>query len=397
MNSNLSKYIKKQSNKNKGKDLKFDIGYPINFKGHKVHGYAKSKLTKSMPFLLHFGNPLLIKPFWAAQHVDEEKSLIEELVAPWGGTAEISWGYISSGGSESNLTAIKFALKQFKPQKPILLFSSETHHSIIKFLDLCEHSFAACVKMPTNTNGEMAHTQIRNALEHCYVPGTPVVVIATLGTTMKGASDDILRIREALLDLGVEREKLFVHADAALSGGFWHLDQGHYPYQLGKEISSLSISGHKWYGCDVCSLFACARRDQGTQTGDYFEVIKTADLAISLSRNGFLAISWRIRLLQYDWQAEYDACQEMVRVSVRRFEELGVETLVNPVSITVCFPVPTQEIISKYVLATGCDAHLGNIAHIILLPHVSRDVIDSFFADLSLQLNRMSLKFTRNS
>ena len=105
-------------------------------------------------------------------------------------------GYIASGGSESNLTAIKLALKQFKPQKPILLFSTETHYSIIKFLDLCEHSFSACVKAPTYANGQIAHTQIQNILEHIYSPGTPVVVIATLGTTMKGASDDILRVRE---------------------------------------------------------------------------------------------------------------------------------------------------------------------------------------------------------
>ena len=396
MNSDLCKYIKEQNNESDKKDFKFDIGYSMNLKGHDIHCFAKSKLTESMPFLLHYGSPSLLNPSWRAQNHQEEKSLIEKLIAPWGGTNLNAWGYISSGGSESNLATIKFSLRQFRPQKPILLFSSETHHSIRKFFPLYKNSFSACVNVPTYANGEMAYTLIRNILGESYhSPDTPIVVIATLGTTMKGASDDILQIRDVLLDIGVDKNKLYIHADAALNGGFWHLDNGHYQYQLGKDINSLSISGYKWYGSDVCSLFACHIVDSGIKSGNTFEEIETADLSISGSRNGFPVISWKIRLLQFDWQREYDTCQEMVRESVIRFTKLGVETLVNPFSITICFPAPTLKIICKYALVTHCDEHLGNISRIIVLPHVTRDVLDSFFKDLSLQSNRMNRNFTR--
>ena len=60
--------------------------------------------------------------------------------------------------------------------------------------------------------------------------------------------------------MGVERDKLFIHADAALSGGFWYLDKGHCPYQLGRDISSLAISGYK-YGSDVS---VCSHYIRGT-------------------------------------------------------------------------------------------------------------------------------------
>ena len=302
---------------------------------------------------------------------------------------------ISSGGSESNLAAIKIALKRFKPQKPILLFSTETHYSILKFLDLCEHSFTACVKTPTTACGQMDHTLIQSLLEPFYSPDTPVVVIATLGTTMKGASDDIPSILKVLLAMGVRRENIFIHADAAFFGGFWHLDKGHYPYQLGSDIDSIAISGDKWYGSDVCSLFAFYKGDRGTDLGEYYSYIKTKDPGISGCRNGFPTISWKIRLLQFDWQIEYDMCQEKVRLAVKRFKDLGVETLVNPVSLTVCFPTPPQEIIKKYVLPTHNDEHLGSITHIIAMPHVTEYVMDSFFADISQHIQAINLKFDR--
>ena len=70
-------------------------------------------------------------------------------------------------------------------------------------------------------------------------------------------------------------------------------------------------------------------------------------------------------------------CQEKVRLAVKRFKDLGVETLVNPVSLTVCFPTPPQEIIKKYVLPTHNDEHLGIITHIIAMSHVTEYVMDS--------------------
>ena len=394
MKANMRKYIKKLKKENEHKDPKFEIGLPINYKGHDILGHAKGKLAISMPFLLHNGNPLTFRAQWTSQCMGEEKSLVEELIAPWGGTLDNTWGYIASGGTESNLVAIKTALKRFKPKKPILLFSTETHYSIIKFLDLCECSFIACVKSPTTACGQMDHTQIQNILEPFYSPDTPVVVIATLGTTIKGASDDILSILKVLQEMGVSRDNIFIHADAALSGGFWHLDEGHYPFQLGREIDSIAISGHKWYGSDVCSLFAFYQGDR-TDMGIYFELLKMADQGISGCRSGFPTISWKIRLLQFDWQKQYDKCQKIVRLAVKGFTELGVETLVNPVSITVCFPTPPQEMMNKYVLPTHTDEHLGSISHIIVVPHVTEYVINSFFVDLSRQIKFMNLKFNR--
>ncbi|KAI6659002.1 Histidine decarboxylase [Oopsacas minuta] len=352
MNSNLRSYIeyltREKLEQNMKQESMLDIGYPMNLKNTETHAAAKIEILKSFPFLLHYRNPMIMEPFWTAQLMKEEKSLITELIAPWGGTPENTWGYITSGGSESNLAAIKFALKLFRPRKPILVFSKETHYSIIKFLDFCESSFLDCVIAPTNLSGQMDHTQIWDILEACYSPGTPVIVIATLGTTMKGATDDVLKIREVLLEKGVRKDNLYVHADAALNGGFWHLDKANYPYQLGNDTNLLSISGYK---------------------------------------------CWKIRLLQFDWQQEYNMCQERVKHIESMLRKLDIESLINPASIIICFPKPPQEIIQKYVLPTHYDEHLGNISHLVVLPHVTKDIVDSFILDLNQHLGDKGLRF----
>ena len=397
MRGNLGKFIERIIRENEERGSQSQIGYPTNLKGHNLLGHYKGKLVSSIPFLLHYGSPFTFKAPWTIQCMEEEKSLIEQLIAPWGGTQDNTWGYIASGGSESNIVAVKIALKRFSPQKPVLLFSTETHYSIVKLLDLCEHSFIASVKCPTIPCGQMDYAQIPKILAPFLPSDTPIVVVATLGTSKKGASDDIVSIMNILLEMGVRRENLFIHADAALNGGFWHLDKGHYPYQLGKEIDSLAMSGHKWYGSDVCSLFAIYHADRGENLGEYFDHSRMYEPGLVGCRDGFHAISWKIRLLQFDWQNEYDACQEIVRLIVNRFVELKVETLVNPVSITICFPIPPQEIIQKYILPTYTDENLGSISRIIVMPSVTKYIVDSFFTDLSQYIKQMRLKFTRTT
>ena len=62
----------------------------------------------------------------------------------------------------------------------------------------------------------------------------------------------------------------------------------------------------------MCSLFALYQGDGDTDLGEHIQYVRHADLGINSSRNGFPVISWKIRLLQFDWQKEYNMCQEIV-------------------------------------------------------------------------------------
>ena len=400
MNTDLINYIENLNDKNKAenelKSCELEIGYPNNLKDQEISHEALNIATKSKPWTLHYGNAMEVKPFWSFQNMNEEKELILELIAPWGGCIENTWGYITSGGTEGNMAAIKFALRKLQPEKPILLASTETHFSIEKTLGLCKHSFLAYVKVHTFLNGQINFNRISDQIKELIktedeVP--PVILIATLGTTIKGASDDILMVKKVLFQLGVKKEKLFIHADAAFNGGFWHLDKRNYPYQLGEDINSISISGHKWFGSHVCGLFALHLPDLEKKPQDFHEETQMQDLTIVGCRNGYAAVSWKIRLLQFDWQQEYDTCLKRVKWAELKFKEIGIETLVNPASLMICFPLPTPKIVKFYLLPICKDDHLGMISHVIILPYVTELILEMFFADLSKDLSNIRLKF----
>ena len=72
MEQNLTKYIEDLNKEHEKDDSRFEIGYPINIKGHNILGKAKRALVDAIPFLLQYGNPFIVKPYTTTQCVQEE-------------------------------------------------------------------------------------------------------------------------------------------------------------------------------------------------------------------------------------------------------------------------------------------------------------------------------------
>ena len=194
--------------------------------------------------------------------------------------------------------------------------------------------------------------------------------------------------------MGVVRSRIFVHLDAAFHGRFWHLDKQNPNYQLGIEFNSLAISGWKWYGADVCGLFAVYQQSSGNYKDKGLrEYLGINDIGVSSTRNGFNAISWMIRYLQFDWQEEYNHCQKMVKYIVTQFESLEIETFVNTASLTVCTPILPESIVKKYYLSCMDDDLLMKTCHIIICPHVTEELLDTLVADLRGCIGEMKKSF----
>ena len=80
----MTKYLEDLTGEYEKRDSKYNIGYPMNLKGHDILGKAKRMVSQSIPFILHLGNPFLVDPHWTPQCMQEEKSLLKDLIAPWG-------------------------------------------------------------------------------------------------------------------------------------------------------------------------------------------------------------------------------------------------------------------------------------------------------------------------
>ncbi|WP_228014192.1 pyridoxal-dependent decarboxylase, partial [Vibrio sp. OPT46] len=71
-------------------------------------------------------------------------------------------------------------------------------------------------KIPSLSNGEIDYHQLVKRIKKDK-QNNPII-FANIGTTMRGATDDIKRIQHDIAAIGLERENYYIHADAALSG-----------------------------------------------------------------------------------------------------------------------------------------------------------------------------------
>ena len=67
----------------------------------------------------------------------------------------------------------------------------------------------------------------------------------------------------------------------------------------------------------------------------------------------------------------------LAHYAVERFNEVGIPAWRNKNSFTVVFPRPSDEVIRKWQIAPNQD-----IAHIITMPHITRELIDALVDDV---------------
>ena len=109
------------------------------------------------------------------------------------------------------------------------------------------------------------------------------------------------------------------------------------------------------------------------------EYVGTLDTTITGSRNAVapLILWYAIQRWGKEGFAQQVAgCLENAEYAVRRFRENGVEAWRNPHAITVVLPRPAEAVVSRWQIAVQ-----EEIGHMIVMPHVSKSLIDEFVAE----------------
>ncbi len=190
-------------------------------------------------------------------------TLIElEMVATLGRFAgwEHTDGTFTSGGSNSNMLALLLARDRYFPnamnegidgRKIAVFVSAESHYSLLMSAHVLGIGNQGVIKIETNERGEMKSDVLRNEIAKARSSGrTPICVVATTGTTVRGAFDSIDQLADVCRD-----EDLWLHVDAALgapclfSPKYKHLMAGI------ERADSLTWDPHKLMGVPLtCSI-----------------------------------------------------------------------------------------------------------------------------------------------
>lgn len=334
-------------------------GYPANL------AYDYSALT---PFLRYSLNNIG-DPFHESNYQVNTRAIEREVVATFADLmhlpADEAWGYVTSGGTEGNMYGLYLARK-LHPDG-IVYFSQDTHYSVLKNLSVLN---MRNIMIKSQENGELDYDDLYETVR--IHRDTPVIVMANIGTTMKGAIDDLTRVGAIFEDLAITNH--YIHADAALSGLILPFVEDPQPYGFDAGIDSVSLSGHKVIGAPLPCGVVLTKNDYVNTVARSVEYLGTLDTTVPGSRSGFTPLILWYALEHYGLDGLRTLVGDMLDTAayaVERFNEKGIAAWRNRNSVTVVFPRPAEAIVQAWQLAP-----LGDIAHVITMPHVTRALVD---------------------
>ncbi len=340
------------------------IGYPVN------QDFNYSALLPFLDYSINnVGDPFHPSNFWGNTHQIEQ-----EVIARFAGLMRIdpsdAWGYVTSGGTEGNMYGLYLARELFP--NAMFYFSEETHYSVLKNVRVLN---ARHIMIRRQENGEIDYDDLEAMIR--VNRDVPAVIMANVGTTMRGAIDNIPRIRNILRDLAVTSH--YIHADAALSGMILPFVDDPQPYGFDAGIDSVSISGHKMIGAPLPCGVVLTRRPYVERVGRAIEYVGVQDTTLPGSRNALAPLMMWYAFAQQGQEGFRNiiaGALDMAEYAVGQFNERGIPAWRHKNSVTVVFPRPAPEVFRKWQMAPE-----GDITHIITMPHVTRHMIDELVND----------------
>ena len=340
------------------------IGYPVNL------DFDYSELYRFMEFSINnLGDPYHDSYFRLNTH-DFEREVVAQFADLMRLPQSEAWGYTTNGGTEGNMHGVFLALEHLPDG--IVYFSQDTHYSVLKIVHVLHARNMMVKSLP---NGEIDYDDLRETIR--VYRDVPVIFFANIGSTMKGAIDDISKVQQILDDMSITRR--YIHADAALSGMILPFVDDPQPFGFDSGIDSLAISGHKMIGSPVPCGVSLTKHEYASRVARSVEYVGVMDTTIPGSRNALtpLFLWWAFQQKGIEgFRQMVDGMIDTAQYAVDRFNEFGIPAWRHRNSVTVVFPKPSAAVLDKWVMAPQ-----GEIAHIITMPHVTRDHIDAVVGD----------------
>jgi len=347
---------------------KYHIGYPynLNFEYESLSRFFKYSIN-------NLGDPFN-ESNYGVHSRKFELEILEFFSDLW--KLKTYWGYVTNSGTEGNLQALLVARENLPDG--ILYASTESHYSIFKAAHFYKMD---SISIPTHWNGCIRLDILKNKIKEN--PGIPVIINVNIGTTVKGAIDDLDGIIEILQQLNIPKNKYFIHCDGALFAMFLPFLETNNGciVDFTKSIDSLSISGHKFLGCPMPCGVMMTRKHLMEPLLKPIEYLNSVDSTITGSRNGLSSLFiWNSIVTKNvdGFTCDVKITMENARYLETELKKMGISAFRNSLSSTVYFEKPSDEFILKWQLAC-----VGNIAHAVVMPSVDKEKINLFLNEIS--------------
>ncbi|MBQ6984404.1 MAG: aminotransferase class V-fold PLP-dependent enzyme [Paludibacteraceae bacterium] len=358
------------------------FGYPVNQQSALREFYEWYVSTgMDMVNLNNAGDPMTDKP-WNMSTQAFEREVIEFFTPLYGFDKDDVWGFVTHSGTDGNNHGIYFGANDLfnrTGKQAVVYVSDEAHYSNMRLCDL-QNLEVKLIK--SDPMGRMIPEELEAALDTTR----PALMVYAMGSTFKGAIDDMKALNEVLArhpNMAVYR-----HVDAALFGGYLPFTKDRKMVSSkDQHFESIAISGHKFFGIDSPSgLFLCTRRVYDNQNNFNVTYLNGNMKMINCSRDAVqpLKFWWLIQKVGYKkWSQQANQMMKCTKYLQQELKKIGWPCWRNEYSNTVFFKRPSPEICSKYNLALGYDESFGGeLAHVVVMQHVTMEKIDGFIREL---------------
>lgn len=329
---------------------------------------------------------------------------------------------------------------------PVCFYSQDTHYSVAKAMRVLDipsfyevgtkhypHANPLAPgkpwhhEVPSNEDGAIDVDALRKLVAFFASMGHPILVSLNYGSTFKCAYDDVeavcVELRKIFKKYGLNRREVrygrdeggndlvdrrtgyWIHVDGALGATYApflekaieakrisdrNVRLPKFDFRI-PEVCSIVASGHKYPGSPwPCGVFMTKANLQ-MQPPPQPAVIGSPDTTFGGSRNAFSPLIMWDFLARHSEQAQVDMivkAEDLADYAERELRKLGTNWAVarSPLALSVRFRQPPREIVEKYSLATvplrNGKGEVEHFAHLYVMPHVTKEIVDSLVADL---------------
>ncbi|MGA3359671.1 MAG: tyrosine decarboxylase MfnA [Halobacteriota archaeon] len=282
-------------------------------------------------------------------------------------------GYITSGGTESNIQAVRASKLLSGTRKPNIVVPESAHQSFEKARDFTG------VEVRQASLDER-HAVDVNAVDELVDENT-ICIVGIAGTTALGAIDPI----PALAQVARENDA-FLHVDAAF-GGFVipFLEKKYrFDFRVGG-VRSIAVDPHKMGMSTIPSgglLFKRPADFDAISTNTFYSV----ERSMAGTRGG-ASVAATLAVLEHlgvnGYRDVVRECMRLTNLCVEEAAGFGVYPVIPPVMNIIAFKLPGLQQIALRLTARGWRISvMGGALRIVIMPHIDETTILEFLNDL---------------
>ena len=286
-------------------------------------------------------------------------------------------GYITTGGTESNIQALRAARNIQKKNYPNVIVPSSAHFSFDKIADL----LGIEVRKAGLDREFRADMDSVNSL----IDNNTIALVGIAGSTEFGQIDPIDELAEVASSRG-----LHLHIDAAFGGFVIPFLDKKYDFDLSVSgVTSITADPHKMGMSTIPAgglLFKEESCLQPLEIDTPYLTIR-AQHSLSGTRSGAsvaAAYAVMMHLGREGYGRIVGDCMEKTRRLVEGVREFGIEPLIDPVMNIVALDVPHLDDVRKELRTKGWFTSVTRsprAMRLIIMPHLSEENIELFISD----------------